>query len=44
MAAPPITGSLPESALFEYFSGIAAAVALPLIVQDDQDTWDKPFR
>ncbi len=34
MAVPPLTSSLPESALFEYFSGIAASTSLPMIVQD----------
>lgn len=34
MAIPPISTPLPENALWEYFTAIAEAVDLPLIVQD----------
>ncbi|MBT5018944.1 MAG: dihydrodipicolinate synthase family protein [Planctomicrobium sp.] len=34
MAIPPISAALPESALWDYFSRLANAVDIPLIVQD----------
>ncbi len=34
MAIPPISTALPQDALWNYFAGLAAAVELPLIVQD----------
>lgn len=34
MAIPPVATTLPESALWDYFSQLAQAVEIPLIVQD----------
>jgi len=34
MAIPPISTALPEQSLWEYFSGLATSIELPLIVQD----------
>lgn len=34
MAIPPISAALPESQLWDYFTSIADAISIPLIVQD----------